>query len=75
MGKKIIGKENTRLQVTVSPANLNLLSRWANFHGRSAAEFAGQIIADVCAANLDLILKLDSAREEMEDDDTGTVTT
>ena len=73
MGKRVIGKENTRLQVTVSPANLNLLTRWATFHGRSAAEYAGQIIADACSANLDLILKLDAAREELEEDEANTL--
>ena len=62
-------KENTRLQVTISPANLNLLTKWATFHGKSAAEFAGQIIASRCESNLELIMRLDQAREGLEDEE------
>lgn len=53
------------LTIKISPADLKLLEKWAEFHGKSPEEFAGQILASRIEANLDLIFKLDDAREEL----------
>lgn len=57
--------KNLRLYITVSPANMELLKKWGEFHGKTPSEFAGQIVASRLEANIDTILKLDEKRGEL----------
>ncbi|MDF5717711.1 MAG: hypothetical protein PUP93_28555 [Rhizonema sp. NSF051] len=57
--------KNLRLYITVSPANMELLKRWGEFHGKTPSELAGQIVASRLEADIDTILKLDEKRADL----------
>lgn len=61
-----MASENKQLKFTISPRNFKLLEKWAGFHGKTAGEFAGQIIASRLEANIETILKLDAAGKQLD---------
>lgn len=58
--------DNRQIKSTISPRNYKLLREWANFHGKTPGEFAGQIIASGLEANIDLILRLSDVGRELD---------
>jgi len=58
--------DNRQIKSTISPRNYKLLQKWANFHGKTPGEFAGQIIASRLEANVDLILRLSNVGRELD---------
>lgn len=57
--------DNKQLRFTISPTNLKLLEKWADFHGKTPGEFAGQIIASRLESNSELILKLEGIQRNL----------
>jgi hypothetical protein len=63
-----MASDNKQLKFTISPRNLKLLEKWANFHGKTPGEYAGQIISSRLEANIDTILKLDEAGKQLDEE-------
>ena len=64
----MMASENKQLRFTISPRNLKLLEKWAGFHGKTPAEFAGQIIASRIESNMDLIMKLEDVGKQLDNE-------
>jgi hypothetical protein len=58
--------QNMRISITISPSDLKLLRKWGDFHGKSPAEFAAQIVASRIEANIELIHRLGEVREALD---------
>ena len=61
-----MASDNKQLKFTISPRNFKLLEKWANFHGKTCGEFAGQIVANYLESNIDLIFKLDETGKSLD---------
>lgn len=56
---------NVRMQITISPQELVLLTKWAEFHGKTASEFASLIVGKRLEDAKGLIHELTELGEEL----------